>query len=656
MSLIHKVINCNRSHSETAEYNAAKELENRLVKWFNNFKVDGYLYILSNVTIYGYRVRDIDILILCKLKGCVTHGDFRTLNHGTVNTLSIDSFITTIELKDHPADKIYKQGTSYVVTYKNNVTKDASHQSEDQKYSILNYIIDNFNVNPFITNLLWLRSLNSEQLKAIRRTTKDNALSSEFKFNDFVNALLLDTKVYLDHNGIAHINNLASTFDLNKFISTIAQKYTAVGLTKRKFELIVSQQLDINELAANVNGGFTILSGRAGTGKTIRLLQLAYYYANHYGKRCLLLTYNNALVSDIKRLIDFTDMPIGMEGKSINIQTVNSFFGNVMKLENVIEQTLVPEENDYDKKFEELMNQLNDHIKNILSKKGIKNLKDLKDSGLDWDYVLIDEAQDWTDIDKETIINLYGTERIIVADGIDQFIRSNQKQDWCHGIQPSVKLNSRTFKLEMRQKSNIVRFINAYAEMAGLDWYVTPNDKITGGKIDIYHLYDSDIHSYLCENCRANGCEDYDILILVPPKDVVGEPQKRHFRLADAYHNANIKIYDGTQTANRYSYPVRGMSRVFQYDSCRGLEGWAVVCTKFDELITYKLNTEKNLKGLANNKSVFLWSLMPLTRAVDTLVITLQNPKSKVGLMLHSLANNFKDFVNWNIKEDGVNR
>ena len=47
-------------------------------------------------------------------------------------------------------------------------------------------------------------------------------------------------------------------------------------------------------------------------------------------------------------------------------------------------------------------------------------------------------------------------------------------------------------------------------------------------------------------------------------------------------------------------------------------------------------------------RNVFLWALMPLTRPIDTLVITLSNTDSEVGKMLKKLADTYPDFIEWN--------
>ena len=41
------------------------------------------------------------------------------------------------------------------------------------------------------------------------------------------------------------------------------------------------------------------------------------------------------------------------------------------------------------------------------------------------------------------------------------------------------------------------------------------------------------------------------------------------------------------------------------------------------------------------------WLMIALTRAIDTLVITLKNPFSKEGKVLKVLADEYSDYVTW---------
>ena len=80
------------------------------------------------------------------------------------------------------------------------------------------------------------------------------------------------------------------------------------------------------------------------------------------------------------------------------------------------------------------------------------------------------------------------------------------------------------------------------------------------------------------------------------------------------------------------------------------------MCLQFDELIRYKLETwkddgEEDL-GLMSpeerkNSFVNLWSLMPLTRAIDTLVITIRDKDSDTAKRMRKLADSNSDIIEW---------
>ena len=96
--------------------------------------------------------------------------------------------------------------------------------------------------------------------------------------------------------------------------------------------------------------------------------------------------------------------------------------------------------------------------------------------------------------------------------------------------------------------------------------------------------------------------------------------------------------------------------RLLQYESCRGLEGWTVVCLELDEFIRSKLENfkEEETNELAlesfdekRRKFVYLWSLIPLTRAIDTLVITIKNKDTDVYKYLRKAYERYPDFIQW---------
>ena len=208
-------------------------------------------------------------------------------------------------------------------------------------------------------------------------------------------------------------------------------------------------------------------------------------------------------------------------------------------------------------------------------------------------------------------------------------------------------------------KSALVEFINVFSRELRLGWNIQKNKALLGGQVDIYNSYNNKLHQEICDHCKESGCENYDILILVPPTMVETDQNgERHFKNMNKYKKAGIDIFDGTNTSNRHRYPTKDIARLYQYDSCRGLESWVTVCYQFDELIKYKMETidqnvvRKSYQGFDINegikKYVYTWALMPMTRPVDRLVITLKDPNSEIGIILKNLSKSF-DFIKWNI-------
>ena len=91
-------------------------------------------------------------------------------------------------------------------------------------------------------------------------------------------------------------------------------------------------------------------------------------------------------------------------------------------------------------------------------------------------------------------------------------------------------------------------------------------------------------------------------------------------------------MWDASSADVRENHPTeRDALRIVQYDSCRGHEGWTVINYAFDDFYDYKLkqwlSSGPDLGGLFETKEDFApafaaqWVMIPITRALDTLVI-----------------------------------
>lgn len=637
------------------EDDAANLLKNNLQEELASYpEAKGIIYIMTSIRIFGQKRNDIDMLVMGFIDN-LTLKNVNTKNYDVVKELDIRSFICNIELKSHSASSITREGTDYIVSYYG-IPHNASQQCNEAKFSLVNHLYNQLCIKTFICDILWLNGLSKTDLSDMRGSVIDNALHRGFKFRDMVNVILQQADVMkIDSNHFC-----LDSFSEGKYKS-IVDLFTAErkpqGLTKQKFELLSQKNTDVEKLLTDVGNKLTIVTGRAGTGKTVQLLQLAFLLANEdYDNRCLILTYNNALVSDIKRLIDYTPMPSKVDGRTVSIKTIHSFFISLMKEVGVDVKTLNPLKKTFDTEYNQALSQLYEFVVVTCQKEDVEALKDMAENSIDWDYILIDEAQDFSDIEKQILFKVYGANRLVVADGVDQFMRVGNHQIWERGVEKSLVRKPKTMELERRQKANLVSFVNAFARLANLGWKVKPNDELPGGEIKIYSNFKKKTFKELKANCEKNKCENYDILILEPPTQVIRDNNGKRFAKAEAYNKAGIPIYDGINDNNRTVYPTKDECRVYQYDSCRGLEGWCVVCADFDELIQYKLDTYKANEDelcfdpeVAKKRSVLLWALMPLTRPIDTLVITLNNANSEIGQMLKQLADIYPDFIEWNI-------
>ena len=95
--------------------------------------------------------------------------------------------------------------------------------------------------------------------------------------------------------------------------------------------------------------------------------------------------------------------------------------------------------------------------------------------------------------------------------------------------------------------------------------------------------------------------------------------------------------------------------RVLQNESCRGLEGWNLILDNFDTFLEMKLknylknryNAELDIEDYDNEVVEFVWNWtsMVLSRAMDTIVIHINNPRSKIGQLLNDQCRAMPDFV-----------
>ena len=665
-------IKCNNEGS--SESMAANQLKKQLEKELSGTSqfTKGEILIISNVTLFGQETKDIDIIMIgilqnYKLKVNSTAKDRKNaLLPEAMRDIFINSFCYVIEVKDHSYSGVKQDGLNLLVKY-NQKWSDATSQSEKQKYAQIYYLQEHLGFSPAICNFIWLKNISSKELLQLNQNHKDNLLPSSFSLIDIITKSTFQSTPFKPDNQTYCIINCVTKdnsdlFNLNKLqkvFNLFSEIRTATGeLTRRKIEQITSASLDKQQYAQDIGKKLTVIAGRAGTGKTVRLLRIACDLAVKKGSRSLILTYNHALVSDIRRVLALAGIPDGVDSYTVQISTLHKFFFQIFRGLGLGDK-VADGDGSYNDQFQKKMAELLEFIDaKLIDEKDIQDFMKKEHEAVSWDYILIDEAQDWNDVEKQVLFKIFGQEKIVVADGVDQFIRGSQKQNWTRGIHQS-NFNKKTETKGLRQKYNLVNFVNCFAKVSGLNWEVTPDEKLHGGRIIISTKpYNAELHNRILADCISDKNAAYDMLILTPPQLVDrSNPDRINFKQYDDYLKQGIKLYDGTNNTIRTQYPTNlELCRLFQYDSCRGLEGWTAVCLDFDQLFKYKMDSyidvPKDELALETTEErakryVTLWALMPLTRAIDTLVITLSDPHSEMAIRLEEVRHKMPDVIEW---------
>ena len=393
------------SHSEcdSQEAKAAEKLQQMLCQTFPK-TASGEILIAYSLTLCGQDVRDVDLLLLGRFENCVYSSYYTNDPHYPKKDLVIDGFCITIELKGHKSDLVKYEGTHIFVNY--NGWKDATDQNEKQRYSFVNYFENECYYKPKVSNFIWLNGITPNQFKAKISNNPIGALPSEFTFRDIINTYLVQgiKPTYNKDEKRYHIVSSADGEDVladaRKYIFNT--KLIPQGQTKKRIEIL--KQETIQKELENYPFGekLTILDGKAGTGKTFRLIQAALRLATkESGKRCVILTYNHALVSDIRRLLHFLNIPDGIDTYTVQIQTLHSFFIQLMKALGIETSKIFGYR--FEIEYKKALEELNELIINLMDSSDIDCLKSDNKLAIDWDYILIDEGHGWPDVEKNIL-------------------------------------------------------------------------------------------------------------------------------------------------------------------------------------------------------------------------------------------------------------
>lgn len=669
---------------ETSEYHAASQLRDLIAAAWPDVEevtnTNDRIHIVAAAKCYGQSVVDIDLVVYVNLmKPRLVTG-----SPGAKQPIYIRSLCMTIEVKGHERDSVQFDGNQVLVRY-GYKRSSATEQAHRQQNSLRNFLEAHGYEPPFVTDMVWLPNVPKEELPKVQH----NIIGANTTWIDIMQQIvsLNRPKPYqpsgfdwkeIDAFHRCKPDKIRATIDL------LTRRLEPTALDRKKIETLSSRRILKDNDAAYIKklgSQLLIFRGRGGTGKTVHLLRFARELYVERDARVLILTYNKALVADLKRLLAIMGIGDMYGQRAIEVRTVHSFLYR-------LRQSLSRENKPPMQFIERYPSYRRDILAQLRKsrRKGEDPCHDLARVAPDtfaWDFVFIDEAQDWPDEERQILFLLYDYRRFVIADGVDQFVRKEKPTNWRHAVD-AEHLQHVSLRKSLRLKAGLCTFAMAFAQALGLEgWRLEKDESIYGGRIIVVegnYSEDRSLHDELVGLTRAAGNQPIDMLFCVPPslvkrKEKEQAPSKRaksfpraasatrwakdqdqpHSIVASRFHQWGYDVWDAVSEETRGSYPTRlDQLRIVQYDSCRGLEGWTCVNLRLDELYDYKLHEYRpppQATFIEDEQAAHLfaahWLMIPLTRAIDTLVIQINSVDHPVGQALQAACQECADLVDW---------
>ena len=241
--------------------------------------------------------------------------------------MRVASLCVILEVKDNDQADVRFEGTRLEVRYRHDGVEHwhgASEQSHKQVFALLNYLAGHHLEAPFITNVIWLRQVPNPQIPPRPHNLLGGGLTWEFLLNVVSQ---LNPPFEREGEWVLEAWREGQPQNFAQVVRVLTQRLQPTRLDSIRMARLARATVDA-EWVADLGGKQIVLRGRGGTGKTMILLQLAWKLYQERGSRVLLLTYNKALMADLRRLLTLVGVADPGDERSIQVQTVHSFLGS----------------------------------------------------------------------------------------------------------------------------------------------------------------------------------------------------------------------------------------------------------------------------------------------------------------------------------------
>ena len=675
-------------YEDKEEFKAAVELKEKLIKEYPDLKdsEDRKIKMIIEPCLDGGSVFSVDILIIgifnekknIKIKSgaqfpfganVLSKKEENESNESgqirvSVRDVELINFITCVEVKLTDQGRVFKEQNN-IMQRAYGTVKDVTHQNKQQVYTLKNQLAKNGLGSPKITRFMYFPNLD-----ASNKLNDQYVIHSESSGKDILTCI---SQELLDMGG--KITRMIFTNDGPKFVSLSDQPQKNTNIYLRSFlreesktfydadflatpeaptnidmkrmNTIAKESVSVDWIDA-VGNKTLIFQGLGGTGKTIRLLQIAYKKYYEDGANSLLLTYNWALISNLRRLMAVMGISQFNETNGgIRIESLERFMYRLIgKYKLYSSREEIHEQGGWNVVYPKLRDELAELLK-AGATDGSEAMEFLE---LEMDYCFIDEGQDWSESEQLIIKEIFGEKNIVVAHGKAQDTRG-QELHWDKNLGKDLVRKVHTRKA-LRMKSNLSQFVKTFAKkVLKNDEFINlkEDDKSLGGQVYLVvgdYFKDPKVHEYIVES-NPEDVEIIDNLFCV-----------QHSSYGEKYKEIFGEVWEGyLRNARKISPYKLNQARFIHYKSCRGLEGWTSFNFSFDDF--WDAQKKEGAKEFHNSKNKDLlydeksysndyaakWALIAFTRSIDSTVIHLNNEKSEVAEVLLDIQKNMSEMV-----------
>lgn len=619
----------------------------------------------------------------------------------TSQGVPVQSFVACVEVKNHSPDSVRRHGTHLEVRY-DGAWHNATAQATAQVWALkalqqFSYMGKASRDKTYVQSVLWLPRVPPGTFARAQQNERTGIFYADLSWQRLIDGFEVN-RAQGKVQTLVPAGQDSRMHSYDSLVEALTGKIDPTQLDLRRVNALTQKRFDEDKQAyvRRLGSGLLMFRGRAGTGKTFALIQMAIHLARQ-GKRTRIVTYNHGLISDMARFMtiirdhheDISPVP-EVETRWMLMQVLFSLqFG-----EDAVQSAgkLFVDLEDRESLFLRALRNPKGFLKEELpccgSSASGKKCHCVQEKRKTWadislyrekfpapyDFLLVDEGQDWSTEHRDVMYDVFGPDRVIVADGVDQFV-DRVRCNWDRG--DIVKNRVVPLRTSRRTKAATCDTINDIARALKVpDWDVEPDQTVTGGRITV--LVEPQPHRAM-ERALQLLSEDLanqpqmrpvDALVCLPHK--AATPGANYCNLFENVRDQNEadywRGYNWEMRQNR-EYPRRQSAlRAVLYQSCRGMEGWTTLCMGLDLFFDHvTAKPDIDIEGLRDElkadlgflfaKSAFEeklaseqrtyalnWLMIPLTRSMDHLVIHLTNADSALGHVLQGID---RDKISW---------